>query len=55
VDSPAEGCHGATDALETAFKQRNDTVTGLGPIQTSVVLLVDDLNRELVRLEGGSA
>ncbi len=41
-----------TDALETAFKQRNDTVTGLGPIQTSAVLLIDDLNRELVRLEG---
>jgi hypothetical protein len=41
-----------TDELETAFSQRNDSVTGLGPLQTSVVLLIDDLNRELVRLEG---
>jgi hypothetical protein len=41
-----------TDELETAFKQRNATVTALGPLQTSVVLLIDDLNRELVRLEG---
>lgn len=39
-------------ALETAFKERNDTVSCLGPLQTSVVLLIDDVNRELDRLEG---
>ena len=42
----------ATDALELAFNQRNDTVNALGPIQTSVVLLIDDVNHELDRLEG---
>jgi len=42
----------ATDALEMAFNQRNDTVKALAPIQTSVVLLIDDVNRELDRLEG---
>jgi hypothetical protein len=39
-------------ALETAFKERNDTVSCLGPLQTSVVLLIDDVNREIDRLEG---
>jgi len=42
----------ATDALEMTFNQRNDTVKALGPLQTSVVLLIDDVNRELDRLEG---
>jgi hypothetical protein len=35
-----------------AFNQRNDIVKALGPLQTSVVLLIDDVNRELDRLEG---
>jgi uncharacterized protein (DUF697 family) len=34
---------GATDGLEMAFNQRNDTVKALGPLQTSVVLLIDDV------------
>lgn len=42
----------ATDALEMAFNQRNDTVKALGPQRTSVVLFIDDVNRELDRLEG---
>jgi hypothetical protein len=42
----------ATNALEMAFTQRNDTVKALAPLQTSVVLLIDDVNRELDRLEG---
>jgi hypothetical protein len=42
----------ATDDLEMGFNQRNDTVKALGPLQTSVVLLIDDVNRELDRLEG---
>jgi len=42
----------ATDALETAFNLRNDTVSALAPQQTSVVLLIDDVNREIDRLEG---
>jgi hypothetical protein len=42
----------ATDSLGMAFNQRNDTVKALGPLQTSVVLLIDDVNRELDRLEG---
>lgn len=42
----------ATDALEMAFNQRNDTVNALAPLQTSVALLIDDVNRELDRLEG---
>jgi hypothetical protein len=42
----------ATDALAMAFNQRNDTVKAQGPVQTSVALLIDDVNRELDRLEG---
>lgn len=42
----------AMDALEAAFNQRNDTVSALAPQQTSVVLLIDDVNREIDRLEG---
>lgn len=42
----------ATSALETAFKERNESVSALGLLQTSVVLLIDDINRELDRLEG---
>jgi hypothetical protein len=42
----------ATDALEMAFNQSNDTVNALGPQRTSVVLFIDDVNRELDRLEG---
>jgi hypothetical protein len=42
----------ATDELAMGFNRRNDTVAALAPLQTSVVLLVDDVNRELDRLEG---
>ncbi len=42
----------ATDALEAAFSQRNDTVGALAPQQTSVVLYIDSVNREIDRLEG---
>jgi hypothetical protein len=42
----------ATDELEMAFNQRDATVKALGPLHTSVVLLIDDVNRELDRLEG---
>jgi hypothetical protein len=42
----------ATDTLETAFKARNAAVTALGPQQTSTILFIDDVNRELDRLEG---
>jgi hypothetical protein len=42
----------ATDALEASFNQRNDTVSALAQQQTSVVLLIDDVNREIDRLEG---
>lgn len=42
----------ATDVLEAAFTQRNDAVAALEPLQTSVLLLIDDVNRELDRLEG---
>jgi hypothetical protein len=42
----------ATDQLQTAFNQRNETVRAIGPLQTSVVLLIDEVNRELDRLEG---
>ena len=42
----------ATDELEMAFNQRNETVKALAPQQTSDVLLIDDVNRELDRLEG---
>ena len=41
-----------TDSLETAFNQRNDAVSALVPQQTSVALLINDVNRELDRLEG---
>ena len=41
----------ATDALEIA-SERNQTVNALAPQQVSVVLLIDDINRELDRLEG---
>jgi hypothetical protein len=42
----------ATDALEASFNQRNETVSMLAQQQTSVVLLIDDVNREIDRLEG---
>jgi hypothetical protein len=42
----------ATDALEMAFNQRNDAVKKLAPLQTSVVLFIEDVNRELDLLEG---
>jgi hypothetical protein len=42
----------ATDLLEAAFNQRNETVKAIGPLQTSVVLFIDEVNRELDRLEG---
>jgi hypothetical protein len=43
----------ANDGLAEAFDQRNDAVKALAPQRTSVVLFVDDVNRELDRLEGG--
>jgi len=42
----------ATDALEAASEERKQTVNALAPQQVSVVLLIDDINRELDRLEG---
>jgi hypothetical protein len=42
----------ATDELESAFKQRNDCLRALQPLQTAVLLLIEDVNRELNRLEG---
>jgi hypothetical protein len=42
----------ATDQLESAFKQRNDCLRALEPLQTAVLLLIEDVNRELNRLEG---
>jgi hypothetical protein len=42
----------ATDALEAACKARSESVKALAPHQTSVVLFIDDVNRELDRLEG---
>jgi hypothetical protein len=43
---------GATDALETGFNQRNDAVSALVPQQTSVALLINQVNLALDRLEG---
>jgi hypothetical protein len=42
----------ATDELEMAFNQRNDCLRAIEPMQTAVLLLIDDVNRELDRLEG---
>ncbi|MBN1606485.1 MAG: hypothetical protein JW940_07615 [Polyangiaceae bacterium] len=42
----------ATDALEVASKERDQAVRALGPHQTSVLLFIDDANRELDKLEG---
>jgi hypothetical protein len=42
----------ATDELEMAHNQRNDCLRALEPLQTAVLLLIDDVNRELNRLEG---
>ncbi len=42
----------ATDALEAAMTARDEAVKATGPIQTTVVLFIDDLNCELDRLEG---
>jgi hypothetical protein len=42
----------ATDALEAAVNERDEAVRALGPHQTSVLLFVDDTNRELDVLEG---
>lgn len=42
----------ATDALEMACNQRNDAVKALGPHQTTVMLFIEDVNRELDLLEG---
>jgi hypothetical protein len=35
-----------------ACNQRNDCLRALEPLRTSVLLLIDDANRELDRLEG---
>lgn len=42
----------ATDALDLACKQRNDAVAAVAPHHTSVALFIDDVNREIDRLEG---
>jgi hypothetical protein len=42
----------ATDALKSAASARNAAVKALGPQQTAVYLFIDDVNRELDRLEG---
>lgn len=42
----------ATDALETANQQRNECLHAIEPLQTAVLLLTEDVNRELNRLEG---
>lgn len=41
-----------TDELEMAFNQRNDCLRALEPLQTAVVLFIEDVNRELNLLEG---
>jgi hypothetical protein len=43
---------GVTDELEMAMNRRNDNLRALEPLHTSVLLLIDDVNRELDRLEG---
>lgn len=42
----------ATDELEMAFNQRNDGLRAIEPLRAAVLLLIDDVNRELDRLEG---
>ena len=41
-----------TDTLQAAMTARDEAVKATGPIQTTVVLFIDDVNRELDRLEG---
>jgi hypothetical protein len=41
-----------TDELEMCHNQRNDCLRAIEPLQTAVLLLADDVNRELNRLEG---
>jgi hypothetical protein len=42
----------ATDALQNAFAERNDAVKALGLQHTAVTLFLDEVNREVDRLEG---
>jgi hypothetical protein len=42
----------ATDELEMAYNRRRDCQRAIEPLQTSVLLLIDDVNHELNRLEG---
>ena len=42
----------ATDTLASAFEERDAGVKAIGPQQTAVVLFIDDVNRELDRLDG---
>jgi hypothetical protein len=41
-----------TDELEMVFNQRNDCLRAIEPLQTAVLLLIEDVNRELNLLEG---
>lgn len=42
----------ATDELEMALNRRRDCQRAIEPLQTAVLLLIDDVNHELNRLEG---
>jgi hypothetical protein len=42
----------ATDELEMAHNRRNDCLRVIEPLQTAVVLLIENVNLELNRLEG---
>ncbi len=42
----------ATDELEMGFNRRRDCQRAIEPLQTAVLLLIDDVNHELNRLEG---
>lgn len=42
----------ATDELEMGFNRRRDCQRAVEPLQTAVLLLIDDVNHELNRLEG---
>jgi hypothetical protein len=42
----------ANDELSLAVSQRTECLRALEPLRTAVLLLIDDVNRELTRLEG---
>jgi hypothetical protein len=42
----------ATDALAAAVEERNQSARAAAPLQTTIQLFLDDVNRELDRLEG---